>query len=178
VDKNLRTAIMENNPEANTWFEKGNTLFKAGSWQQAIRYYDAALKLDPGNATIWNSEGLCYSELGHNTRAILCYDKALKINPYYLAAWCNQGINFIRINRYEEALQCFEKALTLDPRCAVALENKILCESKITKGQEKKKKQNEGVRLWQENKTEYNEIEKERRGFAFYNNPSELIREI
>ena len=134
---------MENNPEAVTWFEKGNTLFKAGSWGQAIRCYDAALKLDPGNANIWNSEGLCYSELGQNTRAILCYDKALKINPYYLTTWCNQGVSFIRINRYKEALQCFEKALKLDPQCAIALNNKILCKSELKKNQETKKKENE-----------------------------------
>ena len=122
---------MINIQNGNDWFNKGDSLYKAKRYEEAIRCYDQALQFDLGNPSIWNNRGLCFSNLGRLGEAISCYGKALQINPKYLFAWCNLGINLDASGRHEEALQCFDRALELDPQNVIALDNKNLCESKL-----------------------------------------------
>jgi len=57
--------------KGNTWFEKGNSLYKAERYEEAIRCFEQVLKLDPRNASAWNNKGLSLSKLGRHEEAIL-----------------------------------------------------------------------------------------------------------
>ncbi|HVM72577.1 MAG TPA: tetratricopeptide repeat protein [Anaerolineales bacterium] len=137
---------MNNNQRAKAILERGNDLYKANCYMEAILCYDDALQLDPENASIWNNKGLCFNDMSLNERANSCYKKALEINPKYLFAWCNLGISLNRLGSYDEALQCFLRALELEPKNFVALNNKSFCERELARLQETKKKQNEEER--------------------------------
>lgn len=161
--------------------QQANKLYKAERYEESIFIYDQILKLDSGSARIWNNKGLCLNNLDRHIEAISCYNKALNINPKHLSAWCNQGISLIKLNKYEDAFQCFCKAMEIDPRSDIALNNRILCESKLIKMHEQKKKQNEeAIRRKSEEKRKQDEAlrEQEKKKQDFNSSLSKLIREI
>lgn len=98
---------MNNNQQGNDWFRKGNSLYEAKRFEEAIHCYDQAVKFDPSNVRIWNNRGLSFDGLGQREEAIFCYTKALEINPKYVAGWCNRGISLNALRRYKDAIQCF-----------------------------------------------------------------------
>jgi tetratricopeptide (TPR) repeat protein len=172
---------MKNNQQAKAKVERGNSLYKAKCFMEAIHCYDAALQLDPGNASTWNNKGLCFNDLSLNERANSCYNKALEINPKYLFAWCNLGISLIRLGNYEDAFQSFLKVLELDPQNFVALKNKSLCERELTRIQETKiDEEIIKIELGEKRKQEeeLREIEKEKKRLLYQSELLQLIREI
>jgi tetratricopeptide (TPR) repeat protein len=51
--------------------------------EEAIGYYEKALKIDRDNAVTHNNLGLALADVGRDQEAIGHFQEALKINPYY-----------------------------------------------------------------------------------------------
>ncbi len=51
--------------------------------EEAIGYYEKALKLDRDNAVTHNNLGLALADIGRDQEAIGHFQEALKIDPYY-----------------------------------------------------------------------------------------------
>jgi len=59
----------------------GNNLYKRGEYDEAIKYYDAALKIEPGNiSAICNKGNALYLQRKYE-EAIFCFDKVLEQDP-------------------------------------------------------------------------------------------------
>lgn len=67
----------------------GVSLHKSGSYEEALKNYDLAIKLNPKDADYYNNKGkinfnqigvLLYS-LGRLDEAIICYENTIKIDP-------------------------------------------------------------------------------------------------
>lgn len=95
------------------WFEKGDSLYKAERYEEAIRCYDQALKLDPRKAGAWNNKGLSISKLGRHEEAILSFKKAIELNSRYVNAWYNKAINEDSLGRNYEAFLSYSSFLML-----------------------------------------------------------------
>ena len=136
---------------AKDFLNEGNDLGKHGKYDEAIKAYDEAIKLDPKNAYAWNNKGLslylmsitmdnCYNttEPGRPleyppscetissklNEAIEAFDEAIKLNPKNATIWNNKGKAFNRLNRNDEAIKAFDEAIRLDPKYAYAWNNK------------------------------------------------------
>ena len=59
--------------------------------QEAIEWYDKALKIDPNNVIALYDKGFALNNLGKYEEAIEWYDKALKIDPNNVDALNNKG---------------------------------------------------------------------------------------
>ena len=59
---------------------------KLGRFEDAMRYVDHALWLDPFYAWGWNRKGLVFFEMGDYGGAITCFRKALEADPELKAA--------------------------------------------------------------------------------------------
>jgi tetratricopeptide (TPR) repeat protein len=93
--------------EESIWLERGNSLYKADRFEEAIRCYDQALKLDPRNTGAWNNKGLSLSKLGRHEEAILSFKKAIELNPKYANAWYNLAISEDSLDREKEAYAAY-----------------------------------------------------------------------
>ena len=97
------------------WNNKAVTLYEQGRYEEAIEYYDKALKLSPEDIDIWSNKGNTLYEQGRYEEAIKCYDKALKFSPENVDIWNDKGNTLYEQGRYEEAIKCYDKALKFSP---------------------------------------------------------------
>jgi tetratricopeptide (TPR) repeat protein len=72
--------------------ELGNLYFDAERYQDAARWYEAALALDPSNADVSTDLGVSFYYLNQPDRALEQFDKSLKINPKHQKTLLNLGI--------------------------------------------------------------------------------------
>lgn len=85
---------------------------------QALKYMESALSLDPGSQdipSICSYTGLCLKELGEYEKAIEILTRGIHADKdrddiYNLMGFCN-----FMLKRYEKAISCFEKVLELKP---------------------------------------------------------------
>jgi tetratricopeptide (TPR) repeat protein len=104
--------------------EKGNMSFNKSKYEEAVKWYDQALKIDPKSTVALNGKGLVFNKLGRYEEAITWFDKALKIDPYFAYALNNKGVTLANLGRYEEAITWYDKAIEIDPNFVDALYNK------------------------------------------------------
>lgn len=64
-------------------YKKGLSHAKIEDYEEAIRYFDKAVQLDPNNALAWISKANALIESGSEEEAIECFDKASKIDSKY-----------------------------------------------------------------------------------------------
>jgi tetratricopeptide (TPR) repeat protein len=105
-------------------------------YDQAIAFYDQALKADPNNADVWVNKGTAYQAKKDYDNAIMCYQKAKQIAPNNQAA--DQGIktaseekqdqivstsykaggDLFKQGKYAEAVAAFQQVLKINPQDA------------------------------------------------------------
>lgn len=72
--------------------ELGNLYFDSERFEQAIPWYEAALKLAPTNPDISTDLGVSYLYTQQTDRAIAQFEKSITMDPKHLKTWLNIGI--------------------------------------------------------------------------------------
>ena len=111
-----------NDPAA--WNDKGNVLAMQGSYDEAIRSFDEAIRLDPNNAVIWSNKGNVLSLQGNYNESVNAFDEAIRLDPNNAETWNNKGMDLYDQGKYYEAIETFNEALRLKPDYAQAQQNK------------------------------------------------------
>jgi len=70
----------------------GNLYFDAEQYQEAARWYQEALAIDPSNADVSTDLGVSFYYLNEPDRALAQFDKSLAINPKHSKTLLNLGI--------------------------------------------------------------------------------------
>jgi tetratricopeptide (TPR) repeat protein len=125
ISLNITMDEIEGKP-AEVWFNKGFALSSLGKYDEAIKAYDEAIRLDPNLDGAWYNKGLAIYYQGKYADAIKCYDEAIRLNPNYADAWNNKGGALYNQDKYDEAIKCYDEAIRLNPNCADAWNNKGL----------------------------------------------------
>ncbi|MCI0402935.1 MAG: tetratricopeptide repeat protein [Acidobacteria bacterium] len=89
-----------------------------GRADDAIREFQAALELDPGNATLHSLLGLAYAEAGRLPEAIASHRRALELQPGEAAHHNNLGTLLVRSGEWKEGVRHIEQAARRDPEQA------------------------------------------------------------
>jgi len=111
--------------------KEGNDLLAQKKYEEAITYYDKALKIAPTCKEAWHNKGVALFNLGKYTDAVTCYEEALRLQPDNDSIWCNKGNALFRNGDYKEALVCYDKALEIAPGNSEAAKNKEKAEKQI-----------------------------------------------
>ncbi|ORZ05480.1 hypothetical protein BCR42DRAFT_337937 [Absidia repens] len=93
--------------------EKGNKLFGAKEYEDAVAVYTNAIrfKADP---IYYSNRAACYSFLGQHDRVIADTNEALKLDPTYIKAINRRAQAYAKQNQLNEALYDFTSVCILD----------------------------------------------------------------
>jgi tetratricopeptide (TPR) repeat protein len=99
-----------------------NKLYDAGRYQDAVVYYQQALKLDPHNVDIMTDLGTALFYSGHPDEALAQYNRSLQINPRHAQALHNLVIVYLQgkkdVNAAREALNRLKSVDPANPSIA------------------------------------------------------------
>ncbi|GAM10567.1 transmembrane and TPR repeat-containing protein 4 [Geobacter sp. OR-1] len=116
-------SVTENNYLAMT--QVGIELEKRGNIAEAMKMFEEAVRVAPGNAyavvgDALTHQGLCLKKQGRIDEAIERYNRSIQLVPTNLAAYVNLGIALAVQKRFEEAAAVLVKAIAVDPASPLA----------------------------------------------------------
>jgi tetratricopeptide (TPR) repeat protein len=135
---------------------KGFALNGLKQYEEAIKCYDEAIRLDTKYAAAYTNKGAALSELKQYEEAIKCYDEAIRLDTKYAAAYNNKGIALRNLKQYEEAIKCLDEAIRLDTKYAAAYNNKGFALSELKQYEEAIKCYDKSIKLDPNNAAAYN----------------------
>jgi DEAD/DEAH box helicase domain-containing protein len=101
---------------ASEWIQEG---IKAGREQndQELAYecFEAALQLQPSNATALMNKGITCLRFGQNQMALSCFNKLIGMGYAKSVVWKHKGIALHRLGDYIGAVEMFDEALKEKP---------------------------------------------------------------
>lgn len=89
---------------ADELFQEGNSLALEKNYEEAIKYYDRALELEPNSVKILLNKALALTFLQRYEESELYFDKAIEISPDFADAWHWKGVSFVLQGEIEEGL--------------------------------------------------------------------------
>jgi tetratricopeptide (TPR) repeat protein len=92
-------------------------------FDEAIRFYTAAVAIRPLNTAVLNDLGLALAGQGRREEAIAEYQKALDLDPEFNPAHVNLGATHLKQGRLDDAMAEFREAIRIVPTDAAAHNN-------------------------------------------------------
>ncbi|MFZ5570802.1 MAG: tetratricopeptide repeat protein [Thermodesulfobacteriota bacterium] len=112
------------------WNRKAIDLWHKGGYsdpQQALRYLNESIRLDPKNPKAYNNRGAAYFSMGAYEQAVRDYDEAVRLDGDYADALNNRGITLFRLRRYKPAVTDFDRVTALKPNWVEAYLHRAEC---------------------------------------------------
>jgi len=98
------------------YYGRGIYMYMMGKYEEAIKYYNRALEIDPEHTRIINSKGDSLYLLQKYEEALECYNRALETDPAHIDSWGDKGTALTALKKYDGAINCFNRALEINPR--------------------------------------------------------------
>jgi tetratricopeptide (TPR) repeat protein len=102
-----------------------NTLSSNGNYNEAIRNYDSAIKLNPQNPTARNNLGVAYLSIGKNKEGLAAFKDAAALNPSIGEIHVNLARAYLRLRNKEAALAEYTALQTSDSELAKTIYDEI-----------------------------------------------------
>ncbi len=97
---------------------KGDELFNAGKYQEALDAYNESIALETNNARAWAGQGYAYNAISNFPAALVSLERATVISPNYGKATLEKGNALFGLNRYEDAIVAYQDAVKIYPEYA------------------------------------------------------------
>jgi tetratricopeptide (TPR) repeat protein len=88
----LKVTAERNPSDADTRVQLGNLYFDAERYDDAMQWYEAALKVDPKNVNASTDLGIAYYYSSQPDRALAQFERSLAIDPKHTKTLLNVGI--------------------------------------------------------------------------------------
>jgi tetratricopeptide (TPR) repeat protein len=96
-------------------YNLGQVCVAIGHFDDALRYYDKAISMDPYYTEYHTERGNILQKLLRFPEAIASYDRAIACSAPYPEVLYNKALCHTRLGEREAALACFDSACELDP---------------------------------------------------------------
>lgn len=94
---------------------KGNAAFKAGKWEDAVKYYGKAIKHDEKNFVCYANRSAAWLKLGNPEEALKDADKCIKLKPKYHKGHARKATALHALKRYPEEIKAYKYGLKYCP---------------------------------------------------------------
>lgn len=94
---------------------KGNAAFKAGKWEDAVKYYGRAIKLDEKNFVCYANRSAAWLKLGNPEEALKDADKCIKLKPKYHKGHARKATALHALKRYADEVKAYKYGLKYCP---------------------------------------------------------------
>jgi len=111
----LREALRQRPDHAPSFHLLGNIEVKQGRLPVALKCFEAAVGIDPGNAKYQVDRANVIASMGQPVEAIAAFEVALKLNPRLAEAHSNRAQALRMLGRRREALEGYSAAVALKP---------------------------------------------------------------
>lgn len=98
----------------NDLFDAGFFWYNMGDYDEALKFFNESLKLNPRDSETLYHKALSLGNLGEFKKALKVIDKAIKINPDDYRFWNDKGNFLTRLNYINKAEKSFNKAIKLN----------------------------------------------------------------
>jgi cytochrome c-type biogenesis protein CcmH/NrfG len=88
----MKVTAQQNPTDAATRIELGNMYFDAGRFQEAVDWYQQALKITPRDVNASTDLGIAYYYMNDPDKALAQFDKSLAVDPSHAKTLLNVGI--------------------------------------------------------------------------------------
>lgn len=150
-------ALMGARISAGIFFKRGDTHFRNGRYQEAVRDYDFAITMQPGllqqiryhvdYSFLYVQRGLSNIHLGLNQEAVQDFTRSIEIVPTNEAAYLNRGVANARLRQSEEAIADYSTAIDLLPIYACSYANRALENEELGRYREALDDLNEALKI-------------------------------
>jgi len=100
---------------AESWNDKAFEAFSAGRQEDAIRFFNKAVDLDPDNLMAHFYLGWIYEMQGRADEGIAEFKKALAINPNHGGVYNRLAGIYLAKGMLDEAIEAYQKVIALNP---------------------------------------------------------------
>jgi tetratricopeptide (TPR) repeat protein len=104
----------DNEKDPQYQYEKGVIAWRYGLADEALRYAELAVSLDPRHAQAQNLVGLVQAQKGDINAAAAAFEKAVEAKPDFADAWTNLGNAYLDRLERDKAAAAYEKAIAID----------------------------------------------------------------
>ena len=122
--KGEETSLVDSDYNRKKLFKKGINLMADEKLEEAVVYFQQALRIDPDNVETLMKLGYAKFHLDEHNEALRVYDKILEIDITNPEAWNLIGLVYYEQKKYAKALDSVEKAIESDPTYGMAWYNK------------------------------------------------------
>ena len=96
-------------------YRKGVNSMSNQKFEDAIRSFELALRLDSTYVDAWVKKGYAHFHLGEYNSAISSYDKALEVDVNNVEPWNLKGLAYYELKNYDKAIAACERAIDVNP---------------------------------------------------------------
>jgi tetratricopeptide (TPR) repeat protein/S1-C subfamily serine protease len=108
------------------YLRRGQVNYEAGELEEAIRSFDQALELDPGDVQAHLHRGIAHLDTGNPEQAQLDFNQVLRLDPDLAEAYVMRGKTYRALDDLERAVVAYERAIELDPNDSRAHQERAL----------------------------------------------------
>ena len=116
VAANEAPPVEEEELTAQTWFERGYVHSEAENFDEAVRCFTEAIRLNPTFDSAYYNRATIYArDLGRLDDALRDFDEAIRLRPNDRATYINRGRTLIEKGEFKRAILDYSEAIKLNP---------------------------------------------------------------
>jgi tetratricopeptide (TPR) repeat protein len=125
------TSDNEGSLRAESFAERGYSLYKKGDLPQALANLDQASRICPTCSAPWRDKALVFDAQHRSPEAAEAADRAIVLNPRSGAAFLVRGVNKARAGKTEQAVLDYDEAIRLSPTLGTAYRARANANTKL-----------------------------------------------